>query len=104
MLKSMGEAYKVGQLSGYSVSAAKAFYLATRGAAKALHLDNKIGSIEAGMEADLVVLNPASTPLLAFRTQYCNSIEELLFVQMTLSDDRAIETVYSGGRIIKGGE
>ncbi|MBF23935.1 MAG: guanine deaminase [Pusillimonas sp.] len=102
MLKSMGEVYKVGQLSGYSVSAAKAFYLATRGAAKALHLDNKIGSIEAGMEADLVVLNPASTPLLEFRTQYCNSIEELLFVQMTLADDRAIDTVYSAGRVIKG--
>lgn len=102
MLKSMGESYKVGQLSGYSVSATKAFYLATRGAAKALHLENTIGSIEPGMEADLVVLNPMSTPLLEFRTQYCNSIEELLFVQMTLADDRAIDTVYSGGRVIKG--
>ncbi|MBC7204126.1 MAG: guanine deaminase [Pusillimonas sp.] len=102
MLKSMGEAYKVAQLSGYSLSAAKAFYLATRGAATALHLENTIGSITKGMEADLVVMNPASTPLLAFRTQYCKSIEELLFVQMTLADDRAIETVYSAGRVIKG--
>ncbi len=103
MLKSMGESYKIGQLSGYSISAAKAFYLATRGAANALHLDQTVGSIQAGMEADLVVLNPVSTPLLKFRTQYCNSIEELLFVQMTLADDRAIEKVYSAGSVIKGG-
>ncbi|HBT34335.1 MAG TPA: guanine deaminase, partial [Pusillimonas sp.] len=101
--KSMGESYKIGQLSGYSISAAKAFYLATRGAANALHLDQTVGSIQAGMEADLVVLNPVSTPLLKFRTQYCNSIEELLFVQMTLADDRAIEKVYSAGSVIKGG-
>lgn len=99
MLRSMGEAYKVGQLGGYSLSSVKAFYLATRGAANALHLDHCIGSIEAGYDADLVVLDRQSTPLLKFRDSYCNSIEEVMFVLMTLADDRAVKAVYTGGSL-----
>ncbi|MBC2769138.1 guanine deaminase [Pusillimonas minor] len=97
MLRCMGEAYKVGQLGGYSVSAAKAFYMATRGAAKALYLEDRIGSIAPGFDGDLVVLNRKSTPLLQFRDAYCNSIEEALFVLMTLGDDRATQAVYVAG-------
>lgn len=99
MLQTMGQAYKIGQLGGYSLSAAKAFYLATRGAAHALHLHDKIGSIEAGMEADLLVLDPASTPLIEFRMQHCKDIHEALFVQMTLADDRATQAVYVNGKL-----
>lgn len=99
MLRSMGEAYKVGQLGGYSLSAIKAFYLATRGAANALHLDDRIGSIAAGHDADLVVLDRHSTPLLKFRDSYCNSIEEVMFVLMTLADDRAVKAVYINGAL-----
>lgn len=97
MLRSMGEAYKVGQLGGYSLSAIKAFYLATRGAANALHLEHRIGSIAAGHDADIVVLDRHSTPLLKFRDSYCNSIEEVMFVLMTLADDRAVKAVYING-------
>lgn len=97
MLRTMGEAYKVGQLGGYPLSAAKAFYLATRGAAHALHLDDKIGSIAAGYDADFVILDQHATPLLKFRDAFCNSIEEVLFVLMTLGDDRATRAVYVGG-------
>ena len=99
MLRSMGEAYKVGQLGGYSLSAAKAFYLATRGAARALYLDHCIGSIAKGFDADLVVLDRKSTPLLQFRDAYCNSVEEALFVLMTLGDDRATKAVYVNGAL-----
>ena len=99
MLQTMGQAYKIGQLGGYSLSAAKAFYLATRGAAHALHLEDKIGSIEPGMEADLLVLDLNSTPLIDFRMQHCKDIHEALFVQMTLADDRATQAVYVNGRL-----
>jgi len=99
MLQTMGEAYKVGQLGGHSLSAAKLLYLATRGAAQALYLDDKIGSIDVGLDADLVVLDPKSTPLIDFRMKHCQDINEALFVQMTMADDRATQAVYIAGRL-----
>lgn len=99
MLKTMGEAYKVGQFAGNSLSAAKAFWLATTGSARALHLDHQIGRIEVGMEADLQVLNLRSTPLIDFRMRYCDTLQEALFIQMTLADERATQAVYIGGEL-----
>lgn len=99
MLRTMGQAYKIGQLGRYSLSAAKALYLATRGAAHALHLEDKIGSIEPGLEADLLVLDLKSTPLIDFRMRHCKDIHEALFVQMIMGDDRATRAVYVNGRL-----
>jgi guanine deaminase len=99
MLRTMGAAYQVAQLGGSSLSPALAFYLATRGSAQALYLDDRIGSIAAGMEADLVVLNLKSTPLIDFRMRHCASLEDALFVQLTMADERAIGAVYVGGEL-----
>lgn len=99
MLKTMGEAYKVGQFAGNSLSAAKAFWLATAGSARALHLDHQIGQIAVGMEADLQILNLRSTPLIDFRMNYCNTLQEALFIQMTLADERATQAVYIAGQL-----
>jgi guanine deaminase len=100
LLKTLGAAYATAQLRGHSLSAPEAFYLATRGAARALYLDERIGSLDPGMEADLVVLNLESTPLIATRMARCESIEEALFVQMTLADERAIAATFVGGRAV----
>lgn len=97
MLQTMGEAYKVSQLNSFSLSGPHAFYLATRGGARALHLDDKVGSIEPGREADLVVLDLHSTPLIDYRMKYCQDISEALFIQMTLADDRAVLATYIDG-------
>lgn len=40
-----------------------------------------------------------STPLIDFRMSHCKDIEEALFVQMTLADDRAIHATYVNGRL-----
>ena len=98
-LRTMGEAYKIGELCGNSLCAADAFFLATRGAAESLHLEDKIGSIAPGMEADLVVLDLKSTPLIEFRMKFCTSIDEVLAVQMTMADDRATRAVYVAGTL-----
>ena len=99
MLQTMNEAYKVAQLKGEKLSAPLAFYLATRGAARALYLEDRIGSLAPGMEADLIVLDLRSTPVIDFRMRACQSLEEALFVQMTLADDRAIESTYVAGSL-----
>lgn len=96
-LQSMNASYKIAQLGGFSLSSVQAFYLATRGAAEALALEDKIGSIKIGMEADLVVLDLKSTPLIEFRMRHCQNIEEALFIQMIMGDDRATRAVYVGG-------
>lgn len=98
MLQTMNEAYKAAQLNGYPLSAGQAFYLATRGTAEALRLDDKIGSIEPGLEADVIVLDLHSTPLIEFRMKYARDIHEALFIQMTLGDDRAIAATYIAGK------
>ena len=97
MLQTMNEGYKAAQSHGYALSAGHAFYLATRGAARALYLEDKIGSIAPGMEADLVVLDLKSTPIIDYRMKYAASLDEALFIQMTLADDRAIRATYVAG-------
>jgi guanine deaminase len=98
-LQSMNESYKIAQLGGFALSSIHAFYLATRGAAESLDLQDKIGSIQEGMEADLVVLNLKSTSLIDFRMKHCKSVEEALFIQMTMGDDRATKAVYVAGKL-----
>jgi guanine deaminase len=93
----MNEAYKVAQLNDYALSAHHAYFLATRGAANALYLDDKIGSIEIGMEADLTVLDLKATPVLEYRMTHTNSLAEQLFVLITLGDDRTSCATYVAG-------
>jgi guanine deaminase len=96
-LQSLNEAYKVSALNGTKLTALEAFHLVTRGGAEALDLGDRIGSIAAGMEADLVVLDLKATPLLAFRLKTARSIEDKLFVLMTLGDDRMVRATYVAG-------
>jgi len=100
MLQTMNEAYKAAQLNGYALSAGHACYLATRGSARALYLEDTIGSIAPGMEADLVVLDMKSTPIIDYRMKYVQGLEEALFVQMTMGDDRAVKATYVGGKCV----
>jgi guanine deaminase len=97
MLKTMADAYKVGQLLDEPLSAMQGFYMATLGNARAMRLDDKIGSLKAGKEADFIVLNTAATPLLQHREKHCQSLEERLFMLMTLGDDRCIQAVWVNG-------
>lgn len=98
ILQTLNEAYKAAQMNGYALSAGHAFYLATRGSAQALDLEDRIGSLAPGMEADLVVLDLKSTPLIAFRMKHAADLDEALFVQMTLGDDRAVRATYVAGK------
>ncbi|PWT72729.1 MAG: guanine deaminase [Proteobacteria bacterium] len=100
MLRTLSEAYKVAQLQGERLSPWRAFYLATLGGARALHLDREIGNFEPGKEADFIVLRPASTPLLERRIKAASSFAEKLFALMMLGDDRAVAATYILGRCV----
>jgi len=99
VLATLNEAYKAAQLNGKALSAPHAFYLATRGTARALYLEDKIGSLAPGMEADVLVLDLKSTPIIEYRMRYCHDFEEALFIQMTMGDDRAVQETYIDGQL-----
>lgn len=94
MLRTLHAAYGVLQLNGQQLAAARAFYLATLGGARSLYLDGQIGNFDVGKEADFVVLDYASTPLMARRMANTESLEERLFVLMMLGDDRAVAATH----------
>lgn len=100
LLHTLNEAYKVMQLQGARLSPFKSLYLATLGGARALRLEDKIGNLQPGSEADFVVLDFNATPLLAYRMSQATSIEERLFVLMTLGDDRTVSETYSAGALV----
>jgi len=99
IMATLNEAYKAAQLNGKALSAPAAFYLATRGTARAMYLDDKIGSLAPGMEADVLVLDLKSTPIIEYRMRYCQDLAEALFVQMTMGDDRAVQATYIAGEL-----
>ena len=103
LLQTMADAYKVIQLQGGKLSAFQAFYLATLGSAKALSLDDKLGSFDVGKEADFIVLDLQATPLMALRnpvlTTSLDDLASSAFGLMMLGDDRAIKATYIRGNL-----
>jgi len=98
LLATMGAAYEIAQLGGRTLSAVEAFYLATLGGARALALEDRIGTIAPGYEADFAVLDPKATPLLTLRNARADRVEDVLFALMMLGDDRAVRATYVAGQ------
>ncbi|EIK95023.1 guanine deaminase [Pseudomonas sp. M47T1] len=97
LLNTLNEAYKVMQMQGARLSPFKSLYLATLGGARALRLEDKVGNLKPGSDADFLVLDYNATPLLAYRIKQSKSIEETLFVLTTLGDDRTVLQTYAAG-------
>ena len=97
MLKTMAAAYEVAQLRGVAVHASQLLWLATAGSARSLHLQDNIGSLRAGNDADICVLDLASTPAIAQRSTRADDIWEAVFPTIMMGDDRAIADVWVNG-------
>jgi len=97
MLQTLSEAYKILQLQRQRMHAFRAFYWITRGNAVALGLQDQIGTLEAGSEADIVVLNSAATPAMALRAERIETLAEELFLMQIMGDDRTIAQTYVAG-------
>lgn len=104
MLQTANEAYKVAQLRQQKLSPFQALFLATLGGARALCLEEKIGNFDPGKEADFVVLNLRSTPLMAFRNPHISAtsladLAEQVFTLIIMGDDRAIHATHIMGEL-----
>ena len=97
MFQTMKSSYEICQLHGYSLHPAKAFYLATLGSAETLRLGKTVGNLAAGYEADIIVIDLQSRPLISHRMKRVTDLWEALFVQIVLADDRAIRATYVAG-------
>ncbi len=100
MFSTLNEAYKVIQMQGQNLDPIKAFYLATLGGAKALRLEDKVGNLAVGSEADFVILDKTATPLLKTRLERSSTIQDTLFALMILADDRAIKSTFAMGQCV----
>jgi guanine deaminase len=97
-LATMNEAYKVQQLQGEQPVAVEELLpgdarRCPRPGPRGPHLGNFLP----GKEADFLVLDLASTPLLRERLTHCKTLFETLFVLSTLGDDRAVRETWIMG-------
>lgn len=98
LLRTMSEAYKVLHLRSQTLPAARAIYLATLGAARALRLDDVIGNFSVGKEADFIVIDDGGSPLTKRRARAAETIDDLLFSLIFLGDDRNVAATYLRGK------
>jgi guanine deaminase len=113
ILRVLNGAYKVAALQSQRLSVFKGIYLATLGGAKALHLEDEIGSFDPGKFADLVVLNTRATPVMRFRAEQAavdagksraaqdfDRMQHEAFGMMVLGDERSVEATYVSGELL----
>jgi guanine deaminase len=95
--RTMLAAFEIARQRGKTLAPSELWYRHTLGAARAMDLSAEVGNLEVGMEADFIVLDSASTPLLARRSSIAQSLEEWLFSMIVLGDDRAVSDCYVVG-------
>jgi guanine deaminase len=100
MLKTMGEAYKICQLKGNQMDPMHGLYLMTQGAAVGLGLEDKIGNLNTGTDADFVILDPEFDELSALRFEHHRTPQDMIFALSMLADDRAITATFVAGTAV----
>jgi guanine deaminase len=98
VLRTLGEAYKVCQLQGVNLDPFRALYMAAAGGARVLGLQDRIGALQPGQEADFVVLDGSQIPLFGAWT-VDRPLRQRLFALQVLGDDRAIARTYIAGQL-----
>lgn len=103
MLQTLNEGYKILQLQDQKLHTLRAFHWITRGNAEVLGMTDKIGTLDAGTEADIVVVNPRATAAMDVRMDRAESLSDELFIVQMMGDDRAIAQTYISGVARKKG-
>lgn len=101
MLRTMDEGYKVAQLQGDRLHPLQSYHAVTRGNAEAMGMVERIGTLDIGTDADLVVLDATATVAAALKMQRVETLAEELFLLQTLADNRAVVETYVAGAPLK---
>lgn len=101
MLRTLGEGYKVAQLTGQNWHPLSAIHTATTGNAHALHLGDRIGRIAPGFDADLTVLQPRSDSLVGQRAAAATSLTERLLACCLMEEDLIERTIVAGNTVYR---
>jgi len=97
MLTTLNEGYKILQLQDQTLHTLRAFYWITRGNAEVLGMADRIGTLDPGTEADVVVVDARATPAMDLRMDRAAGLSEELFAIQMMGDDRAIVQTYIAG-------
>ena len=81
------------------ISPAELLYLGTLAGARALNLDQKVGSLLPGKEADFLVINPGRKSCIQADI-LDRTTDEILSSLVYLGDDRLVEATYVRGRAV----
>lgn len=101
MLTTMDAAYKVLQLQGQRLNPLYSFYQITLGNAQALGLEEQIGTLDPGTDADIIVLDSRASSSLRLRMETVGDLADELMVLQTLADERVVKSVYVRGKNLK---
>jgi guanine deaminase len=63
-------------------------------------LEDKIGNLNPGSEADFIELDLMANPILQQRLLRCKTLDQQLFAAITLGDERLIEKTYVNGNLV----
>ena len=100
LLRTLADAYKVQALQGTRLTAWKALYGVTLGAARNLGLDGEIGSLDEGRVADFALWDLAVGPVAARRLYVARDVHERVLAFLTLSDERNLVRTFVAGRCV----
>lgn len=98
MLQTMQELYKVSCHSRETLTSFELFYLATLGGARALKIDQYVGSFEPGKEADFIVLDSGNSKFMKQRLERTDNIKDKLFVFAIMGNTANVRETWSMGR------
>jgi len=96
--RSMMAAYEIARLGGHYLPPARLWWHASTGSAVALGLDQRLGGLAVGADADFIVIDPHAKPLLSRRWRQAETVDARLFALIVLADDRNIRQTVVRGR------